>query len=193
MEIAKVRDRAAIGLGELGDADLVDELVDRLTRRGSYYSDEQARVACRMLERVGDTRATSELIAAYVDGFRPVQVAEGLAGLRVAALGPLVAAAEQHPEIAKRKSTGEILKALHPHTVASYLETRMRLLAEEPEVVARAKLLMRLAAYDAAVRARVAEALGEVAASASAPIEKKLRKLLTTNEGGGAPVAARPC
>jgi hypothetical protein len=120
-----VREAAALALAQLGDTDVVEQLVALLARRREPAGDASARLAARALGLLGDVRGLDELLAAYAEAWKPAVVAEALRGFGPAALGPILDLLEARPELARRKAAIVAIQAMPPDLIAETLNERL--------------------------------------------------------------------
>ncbi len=104
-----VREEAVAALALLADPELVDTMLRALAERGDKDLEKDAATAAKVLGVLGDARAAPELVAAFVEGFKPGIVSDALRALGPAAIEPLAAAVAARPELQKRAVVREIL------------------------------------------------------------------------------------
>src|SRR5262249_24754413 len=159
----------------LGDAEIVDPLVQQLARRDD--DERGARNAIRALGILGDRRGQSELVAAYEDGFSPALVAEALRAMGPSVVEPLLAALEAHPELAARRARLAVFEQLDEDDLARLLEGRATALAAA-DVASTGALLLKLASAHTRARRRVARVLVDKLDGARTPLRRAVERAL---------------
>jgi hypothetical protein len=138
-----VRDAAAYALAKVGDVESVDLFIDALRNRA--INGQEAKVAAYALGILGDARGLDALLQAYADGWQPAIVAGAIAELGPAALPPLLAFVETHPEIVGRKAALGVIAKLPAADVVQAMSERLAPLVGSPELYPRATLYLSFA------------------------------------------------
>lgn len=167
-----VREAAALALGRLGDAEMVDAFVRLLEARAAGEAD--AKMAACALGHMGDARGVQALLDAYAEGWKPAVVAEAMKSLGVVVLEPLVRLVEDRPEIAQRKAAGSVLTQLPAADVTAFLTARLEATRMAPRFAERAGLYLRLVADGEEIRKGLAERIAELLPAAGSAEEKAL-------------------
>lgn len=139
----EVREAAAFALARVGDVESVDVFVRMLKRRA--VNPMEGKIGAQALGVLGDVRGIDELLRAYAEGWQPGIVAEAIRQIGAAALEPLVALVEAHPEILERKAALSVAAALPEEDVATLLISRLDAMCGSPDFCERAAACVRLA------------------------------------------------
>jgi hypothetical protein len=143
----EVRNRAAMALAWLGDAEVLERYVASVEARGG--DDEEAKTATYALGVLGDVRGAETLLAAFVDGWKPGVVSESLKTFGLAMLGPAVRLAEIRPEAVERQALRNLFEKFPADALAEELLNRVKASREHPEFLARCAVYLKLAAENA--------------------------------------------
>jgi hypothetical protein len=143
----EVRNRAAMALAWLGDAEVLERYVASVEARGG--DDEEAKTATYALGVLGDVRGAETLLAAFVDGWKPGVVSESLKTFGLAMLGPAVRLAEVRPEAVERQALRNLFEKFPADALAEELLNRVKTSRAHPEFLARCAVYLKLAAENA--------------------------------------------
>jgi len=122
----KVREQAALSLGQLGDAQIVEELLVAMRRTGTSKAKSMAHAACRALGSLGDSRALPALMGAYLEGFTPSVMADAWLRFGAMMLEPLVVLVDAQPDLTKRSALAAPLAHMPQAWLVDQLHDRLR-------------------------------------------------------------------
>jgi hypothetical protein len=173
---AALQREAMLALAGLGDAEVVDDLVQLLDARASV-DERDASAAARALGRLGDARGLGALLRALEAGFAPNVVLEALGAAGHVAVEPLMQRVAAQPELAGRAALKSMVTELHGPLVGEAIARQLEALAgeEAPAAVTRWLKLASLNGEALRPALRAALALAErLEGKLGAAVRKKL-------------------
>jgi hypothetical protein len=183
---APLQREAMLGLAALGDAEMVDDLVQLLEARASI-DEREALAATHALGLLGDARGIGALRAALASGFAPQVTLEALVQAGHVAVEPLMAQVAQQPELATRAALKNLMTRLHGPLVGEAIARQIEALAgeEAPAAVAR---WLKLASLDAQALQVALGAAHALADRLEGKLSTQLRKKLASWPEAEAPL-----
>ncbi|MEM9452890.1 MAG: HEAT repeat domain-containing protein [Myxococcota bacterium] len=121
----KVREQAALSLAMLGDAQILEELLLAVRRRGPKDK-SMAHTACRALGHLGDSRALPTMTELYLEGFTASVIADAWLRFGVLALDPIASMLDADPNLARRSALAAPLVHMPAPFVVDRLLARLR-------------------------------------------------------------------
>jgi hypothetical protein len=148
-----VRHRAWYTQAALLDVDAVPLWISALERRVS--DDDAAREAIHALSHIGDNRAISPLLDAFIQGFKPTLLAEALQSFGAPILPALLDRVDALPELAERKAAQSTVGTLEATGVREAIAARLKE-TEHGALQERAQSYLKLVSASKPLKAAVA-------------------------------------
>lgn len=139
-----VQREAMLALAALGDAEVVDDLVQLLDARGTG-DERDATAAARALGTLGDARGVAALVRACADGWSPGIVAQALSDAGGVAIGPVLDLVGSRPEFGDRLKAW--LGKRHAVVLGGHVAQRVAAL-EGPEAASQALKWIKIASVN---------------------------------------------